>query len=515
MTTKPENENTPDGNSTDGQDTRPENGAAATSEPGGITKNLTATMPGWLVSMVVHMVILIVLALCTLPAIDPQAIRQLVISSDEDRQSEELEELDEELIEDLNIEVSTEVIEVESDATADAAELSPVEDMAAVSVELSEIGLEKAPRSDLMSRVGAFSGNGLSGRGERARRAMVARGGGTKGSETAVAAALQWLARHQMPDGGWSFEHRHSPMCRGQCRNPGSMKDARAAATGLAILPFLGAGQTHKTGKYKKTVQAGLYFLKIRMKVDGKGGSLHEPGGRMYGHGIASIALCEAYAMTKDKGLLAPAQQAINFICYAQDPVGGGWRYAPRTPGDTSVVGWQIMALKSGSMGYLFVPQGVLKGAYAFLDSVQYDSGGRYGYTNANGGSPAVTAVGLLCRMYFGWNKGNPGLERGIAYIGKLGPTSDIYYNYYATQVMRHWGGEPWTKWNSVMRDRLVNSQSKAGHEAGSWYLAGSSHVGSGGRLYCTSMATMILEVYYRHLPIYAKQSTQHEFPID
>jgi hypothetical protein len=60
----------------------------------------------------------------------------------------------------------------------------------------------------------------------------------------------------------------------------------------------------------------------------------------------------------------------------------------------------------------------------------------------------------------------------------------------------------------------LVNSQAKAGHEAGSWYMPGGD-LGSreGGRLYCTSMATMVLEVYYRHLPIYRKKSTEEDFP--
>ena len=97
------------------------------------------------------------------------------------------------------------------------------------------------------------------------------------------------------------------------------------------------------------------------------------------------------------------------------------------------------------------------------------------------------------------------------------GPSDDVYYNYYATQVVHHWGGEPWDEWNSVMRDKLVNSQAQVGHEAGSWYWhrPESNHEKLGGRLYCTAMATMILEVYYRHLPIYTKQSTEHEFPID
>ena len=235
----------------------------------------------------------------------------------------------------------------------------------------------------------------------------------------------------------------------------------------------------------------------------------------MYSHGIASIVLCEAYAMTHDKGLYAPAQQALNFIAYAQDPVGGGWRYSPRQAGDTSVVGWQIMAMKSGHMAYLRVPPITVQKAFRFLDSVQANNGAHYGYTDPAAGRDATTAVGLLCRMYLGWKKDNPALKKGVDIISKDGHSKgNMYYNYYATQVMRHWEGEEWDKWNKPTRDWLVDSQVKEGPEAGSWFMGGAGHANDrGGRLYCTSMATMILEVYYRHLPIYRKQSTEEEFP--
>jgi hypothetical protein len=87
-----------------------------------------------------------------------------------------------------------------------------------------------------------------------------------------------------------------------------------------------------------------------------------------------------------------------------------------------------------------------------------------------------------------------------------------MYYNYYATQCMRHYDGELWDKWNVVMRDQLVNSQEKAGHLKGSWHQNGDHGSDRGGRLYCTSMATMILEVYYRHSPIYGKAAVEDEF---
>ena len=360
------------------------------------------------------------------------------------------------------------------------------------------------------------SGTGLSGRGS-GKGGLVRKYGGTSESEAAVARALRWLAAHQCPDGGWSFDLKMTPSCQGKCGNSGSAAQARNGATALALLPFLGAGQTHKEGKYKGTVQRGLYFLVNRMKVDPKGGSLHEPGGRMYSHGLAAITLCEAFAMTKDKSLQRPAQASLNFICYAQDPVGGGWRYEPQQAGDTSVVGWQIMALKSGHMAYLKVPPVVVQKAFRYLDSVQEpnSSGSKYGYTGPGAGQ-ATTAIGLLCRMYLGWKKDNPSLERGVQAISQWGPSNDMYYNYYATQVCRHWEGDIWKKWNGVMRDKLVNSQvtDKNTHEYGSWNPGG-GHAGSGGRLYETSMSTMTLEVYYRHLPIFRGQAVEEEFRID
>ncbi len=323
------------------------------------------------------------------------------------------------------------------------------------------------------------------------------------------------------------------------------MREARIGATAMAVLPFLGAGQTHKEGEYKDTVNQGLYFLKRHMQLGDHGGSLYEEHGWMYSHGLASIVLCEAYAMTHDQNLRASAQAAVDFIGYAQDPIGGGWRYEPQQPGDTSMFGWQIMALKSGHMASLHVPPIVVKKAYVFLDSVQTEGGAYYGYTSP-GNRNATTAIGLLCRMYLGWKRDNPALQHGARFISNKGPSSrNMYYNYYATQVMYHLGGDRWEKWNGVMRDQLVNSQSRLGHEAGSWATdndfggkkgidhrrkKGFDHRSkkgfdhdrmsdrdygsiSGGRLYRTSMATMILEVYYRYLPIFRERSIEEDFP--
>jgi hypothetical protein len=155
--------------------------------------------------------------------------------------------------------------------------------------------------------------------------------------------------------------------------------------------------------------------------------------------------------------------------------------------------------------------------AGSFLDFVSVNDGAYYGYTEPTGsiaGREATTAVGLLCRMYLGVPKDHPGLMEGIKFLSQKGPsTSNLYYSYYATQVLRHHGGPQWETWNKKMRDELIKLQAVEGHASGSWYTTG-PHSGAGGRLYATSLATMILEVYYRHMPLYSEKSSLDDFEI-
>lgn len=483
-----------------------------------------AAVPSWLVSMVIHAVLLLVLAFISFgPDIKEKIVKMTIPPEDE---PEVIEEFEIEDIQEVDITDFSDVM-----PTPDAQPMmteTPIEDVnLSTDIDAAPLKIDDfvdysdrtAPKNAIGQEIGTLKGTGLSGRGAAARGQMIGQYGGNEASEAAVARALEWFAKHQLPDGGWSFDHRVGA-CGGRCSHPGSAAEARNGATAMAVLPFLGAGQTHMEGKYKQNVGGAMDYLVASMKVTPNGGALNEGGGSMYSHGLASIALCEGYAMTKDKRLLGPAQQAIYFIVYAQDPVGGGWRYSPRTPGDTSVVGWQLMALKSGHMAYLQVPPATIQGSIKFLDNVGAESGAFYGYTTPGRGK-ATTAIGLLCRMYLGWDKDNPAIERGHQYLAQEGPSiqgnrASMYYNYYATQVMRHLEGEEWDKWNVVMRDGLVNSQNvdKESHEYGSWHFDGDHGADRGGRVYCTSLATMILEVYYRHMPIYQKAAATEEFPL-
>lgn len=375
----------------------------------------------------------------------------------------------------------------------------------------------------------ASRGGGLDGRRLENRRARALAGGGTQESEDAVELALAWFAEHQWPDGGWRFDLEQCPSCAGYCRNSGT-HTSTTAATGLALLSFLGAGYTHQEGKYDAVVQKGLYFLRERQTITSHGGDLRDnsaalevtvPAGKllsaldlaanarrdsMYSHGIASLAITEAYAMTRDPALRESAEQAVKFIIEAQYD-DGGWRYEPRwetpTRGDMTVSGWQIMVLKSASLAGIDVPYDVWMKIGDFLDNIQADNGATYLYLPGERGTRATTAIGLLCRMVNGWPRDHQPLQRGAVKLGSQQPQrNNMYYNYYASQVLHHLGGPNWEKWNPKMRDYLVSSQSREGHEIGSWYFA-EPHSTPGGRLYTTAMAAMTLEVYYRYMPLY------------
>ena len=369
-------------------------------------------------------------------------------------------------------------------------------------------GAIPVPRSDLLLKADGSVSGALAGRGRNARATLAGQDGGSQESEQAVERGLRWLMAHQREDGSWHFDHRKSP-CRGRCGNPGT-ESSTTAATAIVLLPFLGAGYTHTEGEYHDVVRRGLYHLMNRTLKTSHGNDLQD--GTMYAQGLATIVLCEAYAMTKDPALADVAQGAIRFIAYAQDHRGGGWRYNPGEPGDSTVTGWQLMGLKSGQMAGLEVPRPTIYLVHRFLASVQSEDGALYGYLSGQPPRNTTTAVGLLCRMYTGWGRDHPALAKGVAYLDRWGPSRDgMYYNYYATQVMHHWEGPEWERWNAVMRDHLVSIQATADHEAGSWHFD-DVHGKIGGRLYNTAMAVMTLEVYYRYMPIYRQNAVEDEF---
>lgn len=348
---------------------------------------------------------------------------------------------------------------------------------------------------------------GFSMRRPDVRREAVRKLGGNDASEKAVERGLKWLADHQFAAGNWSI---HKLNCKDHdCLGHGSF-EADTAATGLALLAFLGAGHSHRSGEYQNQVGRGIQWLVQSQKTNGDLFTDKSQFLWLYSHGMAAIALCEAYGMTKDPALKEPAQKSLDFIVTAQHAEFGAWRYRPQFESDTSVSGWQLMALKSGQMAGLSVPQSVYNGVSKWLDSVESKSSpGRFSYHPSKPNSQAMTAEGLLMRQYLGSGRSDPALLAGANYLRQRLPRlqeRDTYYWYYATQVMFHMQGENWSAWNAKIRDILVDTQDKSVGLSGSWspVLPTKSKWGeAGGRHYLTCLNLLMLEVYYRHLPLY------------
>lgn len=469
---------------------------------------LLRSLPAWLISLVFHVVALLLLGLWMIEP--PQRPVSIVLATDLGWDNTEGEELIFDSI------VNTDELPLPGLGESDWLDQPPspgndetlVEDLALSVPNLlgdADIWDHLPNAAPAALRSGLFSGRDPALRGQ-----IALQQGGTVETEAAVARGLEWLARHQNADGSWSL-HAFDRAPRARRGEDGLGLVSDTAGTAMALLPFLGAGETHQQGKYQYTVRKGLQWL---IRFQDKHGDLRGPGiGQMYAHGQASIALCEAYAMTNDPWLRGPAQQSIDFITRAQHPA-GGWRYQPGMAGDTSVLGWQLMALQSARMHYLLrVPEETLLRAGRFLDSVEAGGGyrgGLYGYMPGHSASAAMTAEGLLCRLYLGWPTTHHSVRNGVEYLLREHPPDirrpNMYYWYYATQVMHHVGGPAFQKWNYLMRPVLLNLQQQHGPNSGSWPPVG-EWASQGGRIYTTALAICSLEVYYRYMPLNRKEA--------
>jgi hypothetical protein len=346
--------------------------------------------------------------------------------------------------------------------------------------------------------------------------------GANEESERAVETSLQWLADHQHASGYWA------PLesTLGKEPDPGvtfhnaqererSGFNSEAGLTALAVLAFLGKGYTHEDNPFADNVERALRWLISQQDSQGFLGGRANPYARMYCHGMATIALGEAYGMTKDNMLREPLARAVQYIVDSQS-ADGGWRYYKVKQGDMSMFGWQLMALKSARTAGLAVPQAAMNRAIDFLIAHGEDMknrklsqyGGLAGYRIDERPKPSMTAESLFCKQMLGIKRTNRASGEAVEYLLKNLPQrtkQDLYYWYYGTLAMYHHGGDSWRRWNQALRDNLVADQRTDGDFAGSWNPR-APWGDYGGRVFSTALSTLCLEVYYRFLPLYQSE---------
>jgi len=492
-------------------------------------------VPAWIISVVLHLVVLGLLSLIVYAAkveTEEPAIKTTALPPPPKEEEKKLER-------DIKQTDMPLDVEVESDKPSPVNELEvPIEEFSKEEENDADVpkGREEAKADSEMGGSGAFmaigAGGGSSGmfgsRSGGGKKRALGRFGGSKGSESAVDAALKWFKKHQSPNGMWDVDGypancTENPKCEPGTEHTG--EDGDNAGTGYAILCFLGAGYDHRMpSKYKATVKKGLDWLVSVQKPDGS-------FGRNYEQGVATMALAEAYAMSNDPALKDPAQKGIDIILARQakdkaDGYGLGWDYQAPNPAriDSSVSGWCTMALKSAAAGGLNIGNG-MEGAKQYLERAWKDTNpnfkandpytdiSEFPYTwNATAGTPgghrAMAPVGALMAVFLGHKADDPMLNSLANYIMKnqfpAAYPCNTYYMYYNTLAIFQVAGERWEKWNKTVRDMLVGAQRKdAGCFDGSWNYEGTQfHGHMTGRILSTAYCCLSLEVYYRYLPV-------------
>lgn len=346
---------------------------------------------------------------------------------------------------------------------------------------------------------GAMGGRGRGGRGKAMKDNK-----GTDAAEAAVVKALNWLQKNQNSDGSW-----------GDATPEG--KNHYPSMTGLAMLCFLGHGETTDSPQYGITVKRALDWMVENGTKNG--GRLNMKGEfdkyGPYEHGIATYALGEYYAMTKDQQVLPLLKQAVDHITQNQSP-GGGWSYRyDKMDNDLSISGWQIQALKAASLGDLKMNSihNSLDKATDWLEKMKGPRSG-FKYTPTQDERYSLTGLGILCHLFWNGKQGEvrksmdwllevAGTEEPVKYNH---PKANLYTWYYHTQACLMFGGKAWETWNGWFQTEMIKSQSPDG----SWPKMNAGSIGGlqegeskTSAVYRTTLSTLMLEVFYRYMPTF------------
>jgi len=410
-------------------------------------------------------------------------------------------------------------------------------------------GRSRGPLAGLYETMGPGGGGGSAGAfGDRnggGKQNLVNSRGGSHATERAVLEALKWLARHQSPDGGWKAEGFDAQCAGNRCSGHG-YSDHDTGLTGLSLLAFLGAGYTNLshdiiddpvTGRplrFGEVVKGAIRCLLKQQAADGRIGP--KVPRYMYNHAIATLALTEAYGMTKSAVLEEPARKALEFLGQAKNSY-KAWRYTERGgENDTSVTGWAIMALKSAEISELPHSRAAMEDARSFIQEVTETNYGKCGYMKMEDAGvqvtvqgkndqyanhEAMTAVGMCTRIFVDRDIQDPMLDLGAKVLvgdlpawDKAKKTNDYYYWYYGTLALFQFDGPDaqggksrgryWEAWNERLTEALVGHQQRRadGCADGSWD-AEDRWGFEGGRVYAVAINALSLEVYYRYANVF------------
>jgi hypothetical protein len=337
----------------------------------------------------------------------------------------------------------------------------------------SAFGQEKAPSSQ---RVGAIKLD--------------------KDVEKAISEGLAYLAKTQNPKtGAWDSNHP-------------------VADTSLALMAFMLQGHVPERGIYGDTMEAAINYI-IKVGKDGNRGYLGTPShhGGMYEHGLAILALSEAWGQSTNRDLGHTLKRAVDVTIRAQNTrdlgegrVGGGWRYNPEPrDADLSMTVMHTVALNSAKEAGIAVPDATLDKAKNYVLYCQEETSGGFGYSGPSGPGFARTAAGVMSLLMCGVDRNHQAIRRGMSFLKEApeekftGGSHFLYANYYAIQCMYQTNTAEFNKYYGKIKYSLMAPNRLKSDGNGQYWSI------KEGNTYSTAMAILILGVPYRFLPIYQR----------
>ncbi len=392
-------------------------------------------------------------------------------------------------------------------------------------------------------------GSGAGLRLEPKRTSMLKFYGGSKSTKTALTSGVEWLLDKQLKDKEhvwWCFDHTLLPNNKRRFgsknyTNQGFAKENLVSATSLALMAIVGSGEI--SPKDKANVQRAVKFLQYCSKPVGdvliplperesakkmEASLVVEENSYddFHPHAWGTIAVCDFVALEKvrsekrDKvmgGITEFAQALLRHVTRQQNPDGGFPKQERGLTVDCTLVSktnshisnvestvWNLMAMKAGKEAGLSVPNESIAKATEYLNSFISQTTRRYkDFTEI----PSSDIRDLRCALFGIQLLGSefPTYDESVvlaAKILKIEDISQLQENVFMTMYMRDLRGQTWDSWRENVCAQYLKDQSDDKFEAGSWFYDGEKINSEGGRLYCTALATMVLESYYRYEPL-------------
>jgi hypothetical protein len=353
-------------------------------------------------------------------------------------------------------------------------------------------------RSAAAAVAGAWGMSGLMGPGLRVARADDKEKGVlpkhvTPETLRGVVKGLDYLSAHQAEDGAWL---------------DGGGEAYPVAMTGLAGTALLAHGCSPTRGHYSKNVQGAVeYLVRCGTPTGLITGPTQDSGQPMHGHGFALMFLACVYGMITKESLRLQVRTVIRkaVTLTAQGQSGaGGWSYVPGTDDEGSVTVTQVQALRAAHNAGFLVPRSTIEEAIKYLERCKTPEGGIHYSLRSRSGPRLPISAAAVATLYNAGQFDSPLATDCLKYVWdqfranegfQKGGFHAFYTHLYAAQGFYMAGDQYWDAYFPKTRDQLLAMQ----QPDGSWQGDGI------GQVYGTAIATIILQLPYKYLPVFQR----------